>query len=215
MFALRKDEPGAVRRATVRRLRQRAGRQVGQQARKRRPRGKSLPVPPRALSPHHVWSDDCVPDEPTEGRRLTCLPVREESTRAGLPMDGARAITAGAGVPVLQRRCAQRGTPPDVQSAHGPECMAPQGTAWLHAHDVHMHCSDPGSPWQHGHNERFHGGFRDGCLNRWLFAAVQAARCIMNNWREEDNDERPPGALDGLPPTACAAQYRCQSPQAA
>ena len=35
---------------------------------------------------------------------------------------------------------------------------------------------------------------------------VQEARCIINPWREEYNNERPQGALDGLTPWAFAAQ---------
>ena len=68
-------------------------------------------------------------------------------------------------------------------------------------------CIAPGSQWQHGQNESCNGVFRDGCLDRWLFASVQEARRIINHWREEYNDERPHGALKGLTPTAFAAQW--------
>jgi len=47
------------------------------------------------------------------------------------------------------------------------------------------------------------------CL--WLFASVQEAKRIITYWLEEYNDDRPHGALDGLPPKAFAAQCRCQS----
>jgi hypothetical protein len=56
MFTLLKGAQWAVRRATVRRLRQREGLQVVQKACKRRPLRQSTTVPPRALSPNHVWS---------------------------------------------------------------------------------------------------------------------------------------------------------------
>jgi putative transposase len=215
IFALLKGEQWAVSRETVRRLRKREGLQVVKKARKRRPLGKSMTVPTRALSPNHVWSYDFVHDETTDGRRLKCLTVLDEYTREGLTIDCARSITAGDVVHVLQRLFAQRGTPQYVKSDNGPEFIAQQVTAWLHAHYVHTHFIDPGSPWQNGHNESFNGVFRDGCLNRWLFASVQEARRIIHNWLEEYNDERPHGALDGLTPKAFAAQYRCQSQQAA
>jgi putative transposase len=112
MFALLKGEPWVVSRATVRRLRRRAGLQVLQTTRQRRPLGKSPTVPTRALSPNHVWSDDVVPDETTDGRRLKCLTVLDESTREGLTIDCARSITAGDVVHVLQGLLAHRGTPP-------------------------------------------------------------------------------------------------------
>jgi putative transposase len=93
----------------------------------------------------------------------------------------------------FQRLFAHRGTPKYVKSDHGPKFIAQRVTAWLPAHHVDTHCIAPGSPWQNGHNERFNGVFRDGGLNRWLFAAVQEARRIINHWREEYNHERPYG----------------------
>jgi transposase InsO family protein len=109
MFALLKGEQWAVSRETVRRLRKRAGLQVVKRARKRRPRGTSTTVPTRATSPNQVWSYDCVHDETTDGRRLKCLTVLDEYTREGLTIHGARSITAGDVVQVLQRLFVQRG----------------------------------------------------------------------------------------------------------
>ena len=122
-------------------------------------------------------------------------------------MHCARSITAGEVVQILQRLFAQRGTPADVKSDNGPEFIAQRVTDWRYAHQVDTACIAPGSPWQHGQNESCNGVFRDGCLDRWLFASVQEARRIINHWREEYNDERPHGALKGLTPTAFAAQW--------
>jgi putative transposase len=102
-----------------------------------------------------------------------------------------------------------------VKSDNGPEFMAQQVTAWLHAHHVDTHFGEPGSPWQTGHHESFNGVFRDGCLNRWLFVSVQEARRIINNWLEEYNPERPHGALAGLTPKAFAAHCSGQPQRAA
>jgi transposase InsO family protein len=152
-----------------------------------------------------------VHDETSDGRRLKCLTVLDEYTREGLTIYCARSITAQDVVHVLQRLFAQRGTPGYVTSDNGPEFMAPQVTTWLREPHVETHVIDPGSPWQKGQNERFNGVFRDGCLDRWLFASVQEARRIINNWLEEYNHERPHGALEGLTPSAFAAQCGCPS----
>jgi transposase InsO family protein len=215
IFALLKGDQWAVSRETVRRLRQREGLQVVKKARKRRPLGKSTTVPTRALYPNHVWSYDFVHDETTDGRRLKCLTVLDEYTREALTIACARSLTAGNVVHVLQRLFAQRGAPAYVKSDNGPEFIAQQVATWLREQHVAPHCIDPGSPWQNGHNERFNGVFRDGCLNRWLFASVQEARRIINNWLEEYNYERPHGALDGLTPKAFATQCSYQSQHAA
>jgi putative transposase len=211
IFALLKAEQWAVSRETVRRLRQRHGLQVVKKARTRRPVGVSTTRPTHAAYPNHVWSYDFVHDATTDGRRLKCLTVLDEDTREGLAMHCARSIAAAEVIQVLQRLCAQRGTPAYVQSDNGPEFIAQQITTWLRVHHVDTHFIDPGSPWQNGHNESCNGVFRDGCLDRWLFLSVQEARRIIPHWLEEYNHERPHGALDGLTPHAFAAQCRPQS----
>jgi transposase InsO family protein len=215
LFALLKGEQWAGSRETGRRLRQREGLQGVTNARQRRPLGQRTTVPPRALYPNHVWSDDCVHEETTDGRRLKCLPGLDAYTREALTIACARSLTAGDGVHGLLRLFAQRGAPADVHRDNGPEFMAQQGTTWLRAPHVDPHFIAPGRPWQHGHHESLNGVLRDGCRHRWRFASVQEARRIINNWREEYHYERPHGALDGLTPKAFATQCRGPSPQAA
>jgi putative transposase len=161
--------------------------------------------------PNHVWSYDFVHDETTYGRRLKCLTVLDGYTREGLTIHGAGSITAGDVVQKVLRLFAQREAPAYVKSDKGPEFIAKRVTDWRHTQHVDTTFIAPGSPWQNGHNESFNGVFRDGCLNRWLFASVQEARRIISHWREEYNYERPHGALNGLTPNACAAQCSCQS----
>ena len=204
--SLLKGDHWHISRETVRRIRQQEGLQVVQRMRKRRPVGQSTTTPTRAEYPNQVWSDDFVQDQTTDGRRLKCLTILDEYTREGLAMHCARSITAAEVVQVLQRLCASRGAPGYVQSDHGPEFIAQAVTTWLRTRYIHTPFIDPGSPWQNGHNESCNGVFRDGCLNRWLFMSVQEARHIIENWREEYNNERPHGALDGLTPQAFAAQ---------
>jgi putative transposase len=127
------------------------------------------------------------------------MTVLDEYTREGLTIHCAQSITAGDGVQILQRLFAQREAPAYVKSDNGPECIATRVTDWLHTQHVDTAFITPGSPWHNGHNESFNGVFRDGGLNRWLFASVQEARRIIHHWREEYNYERPHGALDGLP----------------
>jgi putative transposase len=206
IFALLKGEQWPVSRETVRRLRKREGLQVVKKTRKRRPLGTGTTVPTRATHPNHVWSYDVVHDETTDGRRVKCLTGLDEYTRESLTIHCARSITATDVVQVLQGLFAQRGAPSYVKSDNGPEFMAQRVTDWLRAQHVDTAFMAPGSPWQNGHHERRNGVFRDGCLNRWLFASVREARRMINPWREEYHDERPHGALAGRTPAAFAAQ---------
>ena len=72
-----------------------------------------------------------------------------------------------------------------------------------------------GSPWQNGHNESFNGVLRDGCLNGWAFMSVREARLIVENWRNEYNEERPHGALNQITPAAYAAEVAVKQGNAA
>jgi len=206
-----KAEGGGVTRETVRRIRKHEGLPVIQRAPQRRPGGESTTPPTRAASPHHVWRSAFVHAEPPDGRWLQCLTILDASTREGGESSGARSITAADVVQVLRRLCAQRGAPQYVKSDNGPAGIAQRVTTWWQAQPGDPHLIDPGSPWQHGQNERVQGGLREGCLHRWLLTAVQEAKRLIGHWREEDNHERPHGALDGLTPQACAAQCRPQS----
>jgi putative transposase len=214
-YTLLKAEQWHVSRETVRRIRKREGLQVVRKVRKRRPVGVSTTAPIRAERPNHVWSYDIVHDETTDGRRLKCLTVLDEHTRECLAISCARSITAGDVVRVLQHLCSQRGTPGCLKSDNGAEFVAKQVTSWLSNSWVQTHFIEPGSPWQNGHNESLNAVFRDGCLDRWLFASVQEARCIIDQWRAEYNHERPHGALNGMTPAAFAAQLSSQREEVA
>jgi putative transposase len=160
-----------VRRETGRRRRQAAGRQVGTNARQRRPVGVSTTTLPRAEDPHHGWSEAWVHDEPTAGRRLKGLTGRDDDPRARVASAWARALTAGDVGQVRPWRLAPRGAPVSVTSDHGPEGMAPRGTTWRSEPQVKTHCSAPGSPWQNGHHERGHGVFRE-CVQGMVRAVL-------------------------------------------
>jgi transposase InsO family protein len=170
IYALLKGEQWPVSRETVRRLQKCEGLQVVKKTRKRRPVGMSTATPTRAAHPNHVWSDDFVHDETTDGRRLQCLTVLDAYTRAGVLIHCARSITADDVVQVLQRLFAQPGAPVYMKSDNGPEFIAQRVTTWLREQQVETHCIAPGRPWQNGQNESFNGVFRDGCLDRWLFS---------------------------------------------
>lgn len=215
IYALLKAEQRAVSRETVRRIRRREGLQVVKKTRKRRPIGMSTTAPIRAEHRNHVWSYDIVHDETTDGRRLKCLTVLDEYTRECVAIHCARSITASEVVRVMQRLCSPHGMPECLKSDNGAEFIAKQVASWLGGHGIQTHCIDPGSPWQNGHNESFNAVFRDGCLDRWLFSSIQEARRIVSQWREEYNDERPHGALNGMTPAAFAAKLAHQRGSAA
>lgn len=59
---------------------------------------------------------------------------------------------------------------------------------------------EPGSPWENGYVESFHGKFRDELLNVELFDTLWEAKVLIEQWREEYNRFRPHSSLGYRPP---------------
>src|SRR5213078_511445 len=74
------------------------------------------------------------------------------------------------------------------------------------AFGVEWHYIAPGKPMQNGFVESFNGRLRDECLNEHLFANLNEARQIIEEWRIDYNTNRPHSSLNGLTPTEFAAR---------
>jgi putative transposase len=59
---------------------------------------------------------------------------------------------------------------------------------------------------QRGFVESFNGRLRDECLSEHLFANLNEARQIIEEWRIDYNTNRPHTNLNGLTPTEFAAR---------
>jgi transposase InsO family protein len=59
---------------------------------------------------------------------------------------------------------------------------------------------EPGSPWENGYIESFHGKLRNELLNREVFDALQEAQVLIERWRRHYNTVRPHMALGYRPP---------------
>ena len=77
----------------------------------------------------------------------------------------------------------------------------PQMTAAIHS----------GKPAENAYIESINGRFRDECLNEHWFVTIAQARRIIENWRQEYNDERPHSSLGYLTPARFAAELRTRS----
>ena len=59
---------------------------------------------------------------------------------------------------------------------------------------------------QNGFVESFNGRLRDECLNEHLFANLNEARQLIEEWRIDYNTNRPHTSLNGLTPTEFATR---------
>ncbi len=135
-----------VGRERIRLLRRREGLRVSQKAPKRRRRGISTIDSHQATVPNHVWSDDFVADQTTDGKTLRFLTVIDEYTRRGLWIECARHLTSVDVVRVLEQLVEIHGEPATIKSDNGPEFVATRVQEWIDARPIDARFIEPGSP---------------------------------------------------------------------
>ena len=104
---------------------------------------------------------------------------------------------------VLERLAAlfvERGVPDYLRSDNGSEFTARLVRNWLERVGVKTLFIEPGSPWENGHIESFHGTLRDECLNVHWFDNLTDAQKKLQAWRREYNETRPHRSLNELSP---------------
>lgn len=196
-----------VNRKRVQRVRRKEELQVVRETRKsRRVQGSGEPRV-RAAKPNEVWSYDFIHDRLENGAALKMLTVLDEYTRECLGILVERSITATAVVGFLEILMLQRGPPTHMRSDNGPEFVAEALKGWMATAGVKAHYIEPGSPWENGHVESFHGKLRGGCLNREVFGNLLEAKVLVEEWRRQYNDKRPHSALGYQTPRAFARQF--------
>ena len=77
---------------------------------------------------------------------------------------------------------------------------------WLAEQQIKTIYIDPGSPWQNGFVESFHGRFRDECLNQEQLWTLTEARVVVADFRHHYNHSRPHGKLGYQSPVRFATQ---------
>jgi transposase InsO family protein len=148
----------------------------------------------------HVWSYDFIFDRTRDGRVVKILTVIDEYTRECLALRGERSLKSGEVLEVLDDLFMRRGIPEHIRSDNGPELTAEAVRSWLEVLEVKPLFIEPGSPWENGYVESFHGKLRDELLNGELFDTLWEAQVLLEQWRREYNAIRPHSSLGYRPP---------------
>jgi len=155
------------------------------------------------LRPEHkddVWSYDFMIDRTTDGKAFKVLNIIDEYTRECLATLVNRKIRADDVIDQLFHLFVFRGIPGHIRSDNGPEFTAKAVRKWLNRLGVKTLFIEPGSPWENGYIESFNGKMRDELLDREIFATLEEARILINQWRKEYNEFRPHSAKNYQPP---------------
>ena len=173
--------------------------------RRRLAASRSRPNPPRA--PNHVWAYDFVFDACANGQQIKCLTIVDEFTHEALAIDVAGSIRSARVIDVLARLITLHGPPAFLRSDNGPEFVSHAVLNWLEQTSIGTAHIDPGSPWQNGTNESFHGKLRDECLNLEWFRSRREAAVIIEAWRQHYNAVRPHSSIAYLTPLEFKQQH--------
>jgi len=114
------------------------------------------------LRPEHenqVWSYDFVSAFTHDGRTLRLLRLIDEYTRRCLALRVARRLHRYDRSETLADVMLEHGVPEHLRSHHGPEFVALKLRQWRSAVGAKTLYLEPGSPWENGYGERFHGEF--------------------------------------------------------
>lgn len=174
---------------------------------KRKPPGNQKADLLCATFPGHVWSVDFVFDALMSGTKLKMLTIGDDFTRECLAIEVATSLPSQKVIATLAHLVKQHTAPVFLRMDNGPEFIAHALKAWLAGQGAKTHYIDPGSPWQNGFRESFHGRFRDEFLFMTLFASVAEARVLCEAFRVEYNEERPHQSLGYLTPQEYKKQW--------
>jgi putative transposase len=128
----------------------------------------------------------------------------DECTRECLAIVVTRTLMADDVLATLTDLFVTRGCPAHLRSDNGTGFCATAVRAWLAWLEVRTLFIEPGSPWENGYCEAFHGKLRDEPLDRESFYALREAQVLAEGWRQHGNTGRPHSALG----------YRPQAPEA-
>ena len=206
-WALLRAEGFRVNRKRVYRLWRREGLRVPAKQHRKRRLGTSDNgiVHHRATHRDHVWTWDFIHDRTEDGRPLKWLSIIDEFTRECLALEVRRSFTSVDVIDVLTELLRVRGTPQHIRSDNGPEFIAQAIGAWLGIAKVKTLYIEPGSPWENGYAESFHGKLRDELLEGELFTCLAEAKLLSTQWRLEYNHRRPHSSLGYVAPAVFAA----------
>jgi len=158
--------------------------------------------------PDHVWCYDFCFDQTMDGARLKLLCVIDEFTRECLLIRVERSIPAELVVESLASLFDdERRVPEHLRSDNGSEFVAGAVRGWLRDAGAATLYIEPGSPWQNGFVESFHGRLRDELLDREAFGSLAEAKVIVEDWRRSYNEQRPHSSLGYQTPAAFAAVH--------
>lgn len=162
-------------------------------------------------APNQRWSLDFVSDAMTDGRRFRVLCIIDDHTRECLALVVDTSISGFRVTRELNLLLKKHGKPHSIVSDNGTEFTSQAILRWCQETNIDWHYIAPGKPMQNGFVESFNGSFRDECLNENLFSALDHARSLINQWKDDYNHNRPHSSLGNKTPKEYAMKIKLEN----
>lgn len=159
---------------------------------------------PLATGANEIWSMDVMSDGLGDGRKIRVLTIVDNYTRESLSGEVSPRFSGHDVARVLTRISAGRGLPKTIRVDNGPEFISRALDQWAYLNQVELDFSRPGKPTDNALIESSNGRLRQACLNQNWFMSLADARRIVEEWRQEYNEERPHRSLGYLAPSEFA-----------
>jgi transposase InsO family protein len=156
---------------------------------------------------NHVWCVDFIHDRDDRDRPLKWLSVVDEVTRECVLLEVGRGMESVDVVGLLIEALRTREVPRHIRSDNGGEFIAHAIIRLAMITGVETLCIAPGSPWENGYAESFHGRLCDELLNTELFDWLPDAKMLATRWRQEYNHHRPHSSLRYVPPAVFTVPF--------
>ena len=155
-----------------------------------------------------VWAMDFMSDKLFDDRPFRILTVVDCCTREALSTVPRTNFRAYQVIEELDRLTRLRGKPRSIRVDNGPEFAGRLLDQWAYLNKVELDFSRPGKPTDNAYIEAFNSRLRQECLNASWFLSMADVRIRIEEWRCDDNQNRPHSALGGLTPAEFADQLK-------
>lgn len=91
---------------------------------------------------------------------------------------------------------------------NGSEFISKAMDEWAYRNEVKLEFSRPGKPTDNAFIESFNGRLRQECLQQNWFISLDDAKGIVEDWREDYNEERPHSSLRQQTPSEFMVQWQ-------
>ncbi len=174
---------------------------------KKRVSAPRVPLP-AATSPNECWSMDFVADRLSDGRSIRMLTLVDNFSRISPTIEVDFSLTGKRVVEVLDRLKFTSRLPKVIKVDNGSEFISKAVDEWAHRNKVKLDFSRPGKPTDNAFIESFNGRLRQECLNQNWFTSLADAKQIVEEWRQDYNQQRPHSSLKQKTPSDFVAHWQ-------